>query len=117
MADNHPRDGMAWLVSEAQNVRTTDDQLHLHLGSVLTRKTLGVNVTSEVVEFEPVRSLAWGARGALSRGFHRFDFASIEGSGRFVITQEVHAGIGPGLVRGRLKQDLARFASSTSGNS
>ncbi len=94
---------------QAHDVRTTDGQPDLHLGSVFTWKTLGVNVTSEVVEFQPARILAWTARGALSHGFHRFDFTPIDGGGCLVSTEEAQAGIGPRLIARRLKRDLLRY--------
>jgi hypothetical protein len=97
---------------QARDVRTADGQPDLHLGSTFRWKTLGVSVTSEVVEFEPARSLAWTARGALSHGFHRFDFTPIEGGGCLISTEEVQAGIGPRLIAGRLKRELLRFHQS-----
>lgn len=92
----------------AANIRTTDGEPILHLGSVFTWKTMGTRVTSEVVEFEPARAIAWTARGSLSRGFHRFDFTPADGGGCLVSTEEVETGIGPRLIPGRLKRDLVR---------
>jgi hypothetical protein len=92
----------------AANIRTTDGAPILSLGSVFTWKTLGTRVTTEVVEFEPARSLAWTARGSLSRGFHRFDFRPTDDGGCVISTEEVETGIGPRLIPGRLKRDLQR---------
>jgi hypothetical protein len=93
----------------AANVRTADGMPTLHLGSQFTWKTVGVTVKSEVVEFEPNRSLAWTARGIGSHGFHRFDFTPADGGGCLITTEEVEAGPGPRLVARRLKRDLLRF--------
>jgi hypothetical protein len=92
----------------AANIRTADGQPTLSLGSVFTWKTLGTRVTTEVVEFEPARAIAWSARGSLSRGFHRFDFAPTDDGGCVISTREVETGIGPRLIPGRLKRDLLR---------
>jgi hypothetical protein len=93
----------------AANIRTADGESTLHLGSKFTWKTAGVTVTSEVVEFELNRSLAWTARGTGSHGFHRFDFTPADGGGCVLTTEEVEAGIGPRLIAGRLKRDLTLF--------
>lgn len=101
-------DAVAWPTwySHAAKVRTRDGDPNLHLGSVLKWRTMGVNVTSEVVEFEPGKSLAWTAKGAVSRGFHRFDFTARAGGGCLITTEETEVGIGPRLLGARLKRDL-----------
>jgi hypothetical protein len=93
----------------AANVRLSDGGSTLRPGSTFTWKTAGANVTSEVVEFEPGRSLAWTARGAVSHGVHRFDFTPSDDGGCLISTEEVEAGFGPRLIAGRLKKDLTRF--------
>ena len=93
----------------AANVRTSDGMPTLHLGSRFTWKTMGVTVTSEVVEFETDHSLAWTARSTGSHGFHRFDFTPVDGGGCRITTEEVEGGVGPRLIARRLKRDLLRF--------
>jgi hypothetical protein len=93
---------------EASKVSLEGGESTLQLGSVIHWKTLGMRITSEVVEFEPARSLAWTASGALSRGFHRFDFLSSSGGGCLVTTEETERGLGPRLIPRRLKHDLER---------
>lgn len=92
--------------SHAANVRTADGEPVLHLGSVIEWRTMGVNVTCEVVEFEPQRSLAWTARGMVSRGFHRFDFLAEPGGQTRITTEETETGLGPRLLGKRLRADL-----------
>ncbi len=69
---------------------------------------MGVTLTTEVVEFDVARALAWKAVSPVSRAFHRWDFIPAEGGGCVISTEETEAGLGPRLLAGHLKRDLLR---------
>lgn len=92
----------------AANVRVTEGEKILRLGSVFRWKTMGVTVTTTVMEFEPARSLAWKATSPVSRAFHRWYFAPADGGGCVISTEETESGLGPRLLASRLKGDLLR---------
>ena len=101
------KDWPSWY-PHAANIRTPGAEPDLRLGSVFRWKTMGVNLRTEVVEFEPFTALAWIATGPVSRAFHRWDFAPAAEGGCLVSTEEVETGIAPRLLARRLKRDLSR---------
>lgn len=92
----------------AANVRVKNGENTLGPGSVFRWKTMGVTLTTEVVEFDAARSLAWRATSPVSRAFHRWDFVPAQGGGCVISTEETEAGLGPRLLASRLRRDLLR---------
>ncbi len=79
-------------------------------GSLWRWLTFGVLITSEVVEYEPRRRLAWSARGAggLTRGHHGWVLEP-RGSGTFLVTEETQRGPGVAAIKFALRPMMVRL--------
>ena len=95
--------------SNARLVRHLDGPWpEVALGSRFRWLTFGTFVTSEIVEHEPPRRLAWTARELGGRGYHAWVIEHCEG-GCAVHTEETQRGWGIRLARPLLQRGMVRF--------
>ena len=80
----------------------------LELGSRWRWLTFGAFVTSEVVDYEPGRTLAWSAKSLAGTGHHAWALSRREG-GTFVHTEETQKGLGMQLIKPALRPLMVRF--------
>jgi len=80
----------------------------IELGSRWRWLTFGALITSELVEYEPGRRLAWSAQGLGSKGHHGWVLSPRDG-GTFVHTEETQKGWGIRLVKPVLRPLMLRF--------
>jgi uncharacterized protein YndB with AHSA1/START domain len=80
----------------------------LELGSRFRWLTFGALITSEVVEYEPGRLLAWDAKSMAGSGQHGWLLQGQAG-GTFVRTEETQKGLGMQIVKPVLKPMMVHF--------
>lgn len=80
----------------------------VELGSRWRWLTFGALITSELVEAEPHRRLAWSARGLGAHGHHGWVLEPQDG-GTHVITEETQRGWGIALVKPALRPLMVRY--------
>ena len=108
----------AWLVrpdlwpgyySNARLIKHLDGAWpEIELGSRWRWLSFGALVTSEVVEHDPGRRLAWSARELGGSGYHGWVLRP-QGGGTFVRTEETQKGLGIRLVKPALRPLMVRF--------
>ena len=95
--------------ANARLVRRLDGQWpQVALGSRFRWFTFGVVVTSQIVEFEPQRRLAWSARELGAKGHHGWVLDPLD-EGTFVHTEETQRGWAARLTRPLLRPAMVRM--------
>jgi uncharacterized protein YndB with AHSA1/START domain len=80
----------------------------LELGSRFRWLTFGALITSEVVEYEPGRLLAWDAKSMAGSGQHGW-LLRRQAGGTFVRTEETQKGLGMQIIKPVLRPMMVHF--------
>ncbi len=92
----------------ARDVKIVGSEPVLRPGSQFVWNTFGVTVKSRVLVYEPLVDLGWDAAEIMGwRGFHGWKIIP-QDSGCLVITEEVQAGVGAGLIKNWILERLQR---------
>lgn len=95
-----------WYVN-SKNV-VIENSLELKLGTIFRWTTFGIRVCTKVVEFEPMKYLAWSGARFGSSGYHSWTLKPISGK-CLVITEETQQGLIPSIFRIFLRKGLHHY--------
>lgn len=100
-ASASPEAVWAWLISaprwptyysNSANVALNGGGDQLGAGTTFRWKTFGVNLRTEVTEFEPVQRIAWHAKGVGVDAYHAWLLTPTADGGCHILTQETQHG-------------------------